>query len=1033
MVVLKRLEDAVAEHDEIWAVIKSSAINNDGATKIGYMAPSEVGQSEVISMALEFSEIDAATISYVEAHGTGTELGDPIELNGLSNAFRKYTDKNNFCAIGSVKGNIGHCDVAAGVAGIIKTALALKFKKIPPSINFTEANPGLEIESSPFYVNTVLCDWEKSEFPRRAAISSFGIGGTNAHCILEEWESGKSIASDKELHLLPLSSKSLASLEVMTENLIEHLKSGTQEIGDIAYTLQTGRNSYNFKTLLLGRNIKEIINNFDSLGTQGLVKGVQKMSDPTTIFMFTGQGSQYVNMAKGLYESFSIYRNIVDSAHKILSSDFNINLKELLFHDSLDKDHQKVVNLTSNTQPLLFTVQYATACLLMDAGIFPDALIGHSIGEVTAATVSGVFTFEEALKFVAIRGDIMQKQKSGSMLSVSLSPKDLNPYLNGANVELALHNAPGYSVVSGSDKDINDFNELLKKADGNIHTTILKTSHAFHSKLMEPALEPFLEAVGDIHLSKPNIPLISNVTGTWMEEDEACSHKYWVDHIRSTVRFSDGITEIFQSEDEVVFVEVGPGNSLSMLLSQFPKTKNFKAISTIRHPHINTEDIITFYNAISEFWISGGRINWDEIYEDEIRLKVPLPTYPFKKERHWLNPKANYKSFSAPDQTGTLSISTINDGNEKELNNDVILHNRPEISSQYVAPSNSTEELLKNIWQELLGIKDVGVDDDFFELGGHSLLAAQGMYLIEKQIGNKLPLASLIENPTISKLAAYMDIKFISWDSLVPLKPNGNKVPLFVVHGANHNILIYKNLAENLNEDQAVYALQTKGLSGEVEPLKSVEEMASHYISEIKTINPEGPYALGGFSFGGIIAFEMAKQLKAEGKKVKILALFDSYVYPHLYYTNQLVKKIVLTLYNISQLIFMGFNMFSSVKNFKRRYDLLKLKFSGLGLRLKYGKEKQYQMQFNRSSKIDEMHGLAFSRYNLIPQDIKVDLFRSTEDVFFAHDYNYLGWKKIALGGIRKHIIPGNHSEMFIPPGVNKLSGILQDLLDKSE
>ena len=355
------------------------------------------------------------------------------------------------------------------------------------------------------------------------------------------------------------------------------------------------------------------------------------------------------------------------------------------------------------------------------------------------------------------------------------------------------------------------------------------------------------------------------------------------------------------------------------------------------------------------------------------------------------------------------------------------------IKPTFNAAHTNSEKIIETIWKECLGIDKIDINSDFFELGGHSLMAVKVMSLIETQTGNRLPLASLIENPTIAKLAAYMDKKFIIWDSLVPLKPNGNKVPLFIVHGANHNVLIYKNLADNIDDDQPVYALQAKGLSGEVEPHKSVEEMASHYISEIKTINPEGPYSLGGFSFGGIIAFEMAKQLKAEGRKVKIVALFDSYVYPSYYYSNPLVKKTVSMFYNIAQLIFMGLNMFSSKKNFKRRKDLLKLKISGLYLRIKYGREKQNQLQFNYSSKIDEMHALAFIRYNLTPQDIKVDLFRSTKDIYFAHDYKYLGWKKIAVGGIRKHIISGNHSEMFLSPAVDEVGSILQKVMNSDD
>ena len=318
-------------------------------------------------------------------------------------------------------------------------------------------------------------------------------------------------------------------------------------------------------------------------------------------------------------------------------------------------------------------------------------------------------------------------------------------------------------------------------------------------------------------------------------------------------------------------------------------------------------------------------------------------------------------------------------------------------------------------------------------MGGHSLIAVKVMTLLEKQTGVRLPLAALLEHPTINQLATYLDKNNIKWDSLVPLNPTGNKPPLFIVHGANYNVLIFKTLADCLDEDQPVYALQAKGLNGEVEPHNSVEAMAAHYISEIKTVNPHGPYALGGFSFGGIIAFEMAKQLKAEGKKVKTVALFDSYVYPHYYYSNPLVKNIILKLYSVCHLIFMGFNMFSSVKNFKRRYGLLKIKTYGWYLVMRYGSETQNQLQFNRTSKIDEYHELASLKYYLIPQNIQVALFRSSENIYFAHDYNLLGWKKIASGGIKKYMMPGNHSELFLSPVVEVLGSSLQQVLDTDD
>ncbi|WP_282124678.1 non-ribosomal peptide synthetase [Algibacter mikhailovii] len=383
-----------------------------------------------------------------------------------------------------------------------------------------------------------------------------------------------------------------------------------------------------------------------------------------------------------------------------------------------------------------------------------------------------------------------------------------------------------------------------------------------------------------------------------------------------------------------------------------------------------------------------------------------------------------------PQQFNLLSEfpTTLNGKiDRKTLSNSLSLNQK---NQEFNEAETDSEQIIAAIWQECLKIDKIDIHSDFFELGGHSLLAVKAMSILEKQTGNRLPLASLIEHPTIQKLAHYLDKKYVSWDSLVPLQPNGTKTPLFIVHGANHNILIYKNLAERLDKDQPVYALQAKGLSGEDEPHSSVEDMAAHYISEIQTINPEGPYALAGFSFGGIIAFEMTKQLRAQGKTVKNLALFDSYVYPHYSYTNSFVKKSIIKLYNICQLNFMLFNMFSSKKNFNRRYDLLKIKFSGLKLRFKHGKEKQYQIQFNRTAKIDEMQALAATNYNLYPQDIKVDLFRSTEDIYFAHDYKYLGWQSAATKGIRKHMVPGNHSDMFFQPAVEGFAKDLQHVLN---
>jgi amino acid adenylation domain-containing protein len=743
VVVLKRLEDAVADKDEIWAVIKSSALNNDGSVKVGYLAPSIDGQAEVISLAQKYAEIDPRTIAYIETHGTGTNLGDPIEIKALSNVFRESTNERNFCAIGSVKGNIGHCDAAAGVAGLIKTVMALKYKILPPSINFEKPNPELFLDESPFYVNTKLQEWESSGYPRRAAVSSFGFGGTNAHCILEEWNSEIPEPSNKEMHLLPLSAKSPEALNRMIENLEKFLEDSSNEIGDIAYTLQNGRNDYSNRALIYGKDVRSISQNLKIEGNY--ITGKLKWNNPGIVFMFTGQGSQYINMGKGLYDSFELFRNIVDEAHNILSSKFHIQLKTLLFNNPEDETIRSKVNLTSNTQPLLFVIQYATACLLTDFGIYPDALIGHSIGELTAATLSGVFTFEDALIIVASRGKIMQEQIPGSMLSVNLSAEKLGPLLT-ENIEISLQNAPNYCVVSGEEKDIIGFESKIKSIDPSIHTTILKTSHAFHSRLMEPALEPFKEVFKTVHLGKPEIPFISNVTGKWITDSEAINMDYWARHIRSTVQFSKGINQLLTDNKQLIFLEVGPGNSLSVLLSQFEGMKNAKAISTIRHPMVQKDDVDIFMQAIADFWTSGGTIRWDELFDGEHRNKVALPTYPFEKKRHWLESKS--KSFFQEQLDSKIDVLEVG----KPRNIADLMHDRPNLPSKFINPVNELEIKIVTIWQQLLGINEIGTEDDFFALGGHSLLASQVIIRINELLQVKLPFESLFTAPTIKSL-----------------------------------------------------------------------------------------------------------------------------------------------------------------------------------------------------------------------------------------------------------------------------------------
>ncbi len=748
VVVVRRLEDAVRDHDNILAVIKATAVNNDGSMKVGFMAPGVSGQVRVISKALKVAGIDPETISYIETHGTGTKLGDPIEIEALRRAFLTPSGRTHYCALGSVKANIGHLDAAAGVTGLIKAALALKNQQLPPLVNFTYPNPELDIERSPFYINRELKNWVDGASPRRAAISSFGIGGTNSHAILEEWIPDVSIASLRRFLLLPISAKSELALQGMYNNLTEHLGTTSDNIDDIAFTLQIGRKEFGHRGLFIYD--KSDINNSETFDLS-YYNGLQKLVKPKTVFMFTGQGSQYINMARGLYEQFDSVKTIIDYGNTLLIENINLNLLDIIFNDN--ESNKKLINNTSIAQPALFVLQFAIANLLIEFGVIPQILIGHSIGEITAACLSGVFSFEDAIKVVAWRGKLMQEQVPGSMLSINLSKDQVIPLLSD-EVELALHNAPNFCVVSGSFDAIAQFEKKLYNIFPNCRATRLKTSHAFHSKFMEPAVASFLKVMEEIEFNRLNIPFLSNVTGTWITEEEALSPNYWASHIRSMVNFNDGVVELIQDQNSI-FIEIGPGSSLSMFLSQFPVDKSLISVSTLRHPNLSTNDVTFFFKSVADYWLKGGIINWEHFYEEEKRFRVPLPTYPFEKRTHWVNPlvQRSDKNILMGERSGYQSSgATKPDVNGTSTESSDFYHERPSLVNDFIAADSDIEKSIAAIWEKLLGIKNIGVTDNFFLIGGHSLLAAQIINKINEEFKSSITIGTFFNFPTIRGL-----------------------------------------------------------------------------------------------------------------------------------------------------------------------------------------------------------------------------------------------------------------------------------------
>ncbi len=635
VVVLKRLEDALSEGDSIQAIIKGSAINNDGAFKVSYTAPRIDTQAQVIRAAQVMAEVDPETITYIEAHGTGTALGDPIEISALTQAFQAATQQKNFCAIASVKPNIGHLDAAAGIAGLIKTILALKHQQIPPLLHFKNLNHQINFENSPFYINTQLSDWKTKNSPRRAGVSSFGIGGTNAHVILEEAPTVKPSSASRLYQLILLSAKTNTALETITSNLVTDFKQDLDlNLADIAYTLNVGRRAFNYRRMMVCQTLEDGIKALESLEPDQVLTHFQEPTHHSVIFMFTGQGSQYVNMGLELYQSEPIFREQVDNCCEILKSYLNLDLREILYPKSSKSDDK--INETLYAQPALFVVEYALAKLWMAWRIYPEAMIGHSIGEYVAACLAGIFSLEDALLLIANRGKLMQQQPPGAMISVALSMEDVQPFLS-SEIALAANNAPQLSVLSGSIQAIDDLQKQLETQ--GITSKRLQTSHAFHSPMMDLAQTEFLKIVKQVSLNPPRIPLMSNLTGTWLTDEQATDSNYWAKHLRQTVLFSSGISELIQDKNRL-FLEVGPGRTLTTLVKQQLNSSELLVLSSIRHPQQNQSDIAFLLTTLGKLWLTGVKINWSKFYSSEKRHRLPLPTYPFERQKYWVEPSS---------------------------------------------------------------------------------------------------------------------------------------------------------------------------------------------------------------------------------------------------------------------------------------------------------------------------------------------------------------------------------------------------------
>ncbi len=743
IVVLKRLEEALADGDCIHAVIKAAAVNNDGSLKAGYTAPSVEGQTKVIRTAQLLAEVAPDTITYVEAHGTATALGDPIEVAALTQAFRSGTGKKAFCALGSVKANIGHADAAAGIAGLLKTVLMIKHHMVPPCLHFEAPNPGLDLANSPFFVNTSLLPWQADGHPLRAGVSSFGIGGTNAHVIVEEAPERETSGPSRPWKLVLLSARSVAALDNAGANLARHLKEHPElDLADVAYTLQNERKVFDHRRMAVCSDSADAAAVLESGDRERVVTSLPSSKRREVVFLFSGQGAQYPDMGLDLYRSERVFRENVDRCAGLLAPHLGRDLREVLFAGDKDRDRTAAhLMQTGITQPALFTIEYALAQLWMSWGVRPAALLGHSIGEYTAACLAGIFSLEDALALVAVRGRLMQDLPEGSMLVVPLTEKQLQPYLND-RLSLAVINGPSLCVASGDKAAVDALKAKL--AAKNVQCRVLQTSHAFHSHMMDPVLAVFTEQVRRAGPKPPRIPIASNVTGRWLTDAEATDPAYWARHLRQTVRFSDCLQEVMREPGRVL-LEVGPGYTFTVLVNQQPgRSKEHIVLSSMRPPRSPRPDSAFILHTLGQLWLAGVTIDWRSFAGGERRLRAPLPTYPFERKRCWIDAKLREVTSGAAPAEPVQTRTAVNKPGPAEAAERKQPGSREEIA-----------EVIMSIWRESLGHDRVTIHDNFFDLGGNSLIALRMISRTEKAFGTTLPLA-LFKAPTVKQLVSFI-------------------------------------------------------------------------------------------------------------------------------------------------------------------------------------------------------------------------------------------------------------------------------------
>ncbi|KIA64277.1 hybrid non-ribosomal peptide synthetase/type I polyketide synthase [Nocardia vulneris] len=838
IVVLKRLADALADGDTIHAVLRGSAMNNDGDRKVGFTAPSVDGQAELLDAAYRSADVDPATIGYVQAHGTATALGDVVEVRALARVLGRSGGQARRCALGSVKSNIGHTDSAAGVIGLIAAILAVRHGRIPGVVHYRQPNPKLHLDRTPFYVNARTIPWETAEgAPRRAGVTAIGLGGTNAHVIVEQAAAPDPRPEPERPQILTISARDAVALRQASARLADQLRDvAGQSLADLAFTLQSGRHAFDHRHAVACRTVDEAI---ERLGENYTV--APACDKPKVAFLFPGGGSQFPAMGRTLYAEEPVYRAAFDECSELFRKRLGCDLHALLFHAETGDRTATLLRRPSLNFAAVVTTEVAVAALLASYGITPAALIGHSLGEFTAAHVAGVLTLPDVVDLVAARGLLCDKLPATAVVSVSLGEDEVRPMLDPA-LSIATVNSVRHCAISGPVDKLAELRERLHR--NGIQVKSVPIDMGAHSAATDLIADEFARECARYRYSAPVIPLISGLSGDWTPTDEPFSPDYWVRHLRETIRFADGLDTVL-TDPGLIAIQVGPGQALAQLTHMHPRCGADRLVlPTVVAEQTETD---TAAELLARLWERGVDIDWDAVRHGARRRRVPLPTYPF-----------------VPD-AGTAPAPLVT---------------QPVAAPKH-SPPDHFEQVLAELWRELIGVPEVRATDDFFQAGGDSHLAVVFRSRIKDALGVQVSAHAFLQYRTFGALLDQLRPAPAPRPAEAPVlitlqHGSPDRVPLYLVQAIGGTVYSYRDLVDCLGADRPVQAFRAYGIEpGEPVPA-TIAEAATRNVRALRAVHAGGPIVLGGHSSGGVLAHEMARQLLDTGEPVRLVALIDT-------------------------------------------------------------------------------------------------------------------------------------------------------------